>query len=122
MSDPPAIRSTSVTVGAPDPVALARFYARLLGIEVSTEEPDWAQVRCERMTLNFEREAEWQRPVWPAEPSRPVATQHLDLEVDDLDAAAAWAQECGAALAGHQLQDDVRVMTEPAGHPFCLFL
>jgi catechol 2,3-dioxygenase-like lactoylglutathione lyase family enzyme len=122
VSGPPAIRPTSVTVGAPDPVALARFYARLLGTEPAAEEADWAQVRSERLTLNFEKEAQWQRPVWPAEPGRPVATQHLDLWVDDLDAAAAWAVGCGAELAGHQPQDDVRVMLDPAGHPFCLFL
>ena len=122
MSGPPAIRATSVTVGAPDPVALARFYASLLGTEPSAEEPGWAQVRSERLTMNFEREEHFQRPVWPAEPGRPVATQHLDLWVDDLDAAVAWAQECGAQLAGHQPQDDVRVLLDPAGHPFCLFL
>ena len=26
----------------------------------------------------------------------------------------------GATLAEHQPQDDVRVMLDPAGHPFCL--
>ena len=119
---PPRITATSATVGAPDPVTLARFYARLLGTEVATEEPGWAQVRTERLTLNFEREEQWQQPVWPAEPGRPVATQHLDLWVDDLDEASAWAKECGARLAPVQPQDDVRVLLDPAGHPFCLFL
>ena len=74
------------------------------------------------MSINVEREAHWQQPVWPAEPGRPLSTQHLDLHVDDLDEAAAWAQECGARLADVQPQDDVRVMLDPAGHPFCLFL
>ncbi len=117
----PRITATSVTVGSPEPVALARFYALLLGAEVAAEEPGWAQVRTERLTLNFEQEAQWQRPVWPAEPGRPVATQHLDLWVDDLDASAAWARECGATPAEQQPQDDVRVMLDPDGHPFCLF-
>jgi catechol 2,3-dioxygenase-like lactoylglutathione lyase family enzyme len=121
-SERPAIRPTSVTIGAPDAVALARFYARLLGTEVAAQEDGWAQVRSERLTLNVENEAQWQRPVWPAEPGRPFATVHLDLHVDDLDAAAAWATECGAQPAAHQPQDDVRVMIDPAGHPFCLFL
>ena len=46
---------------------------------------------------------------------------HLDLAVDDLDAATAHAVEVGARLAEHQPQDDVRVLLDPAGHPFCLF-
>jgi hypothetical protein len=47
---------------------------------------------------------------------------HLDFGVDDLDAAVAWAVEAGARAADHQPQDDVRVMLDPDGHPFCLFL
>ncbi len=53
---------------------------------------------------------------------RQTATQHLDLWVDDLDAAADWAIRCGATLADIQPQDDVRVFLDPVGHPFCLFL
>ncbi len=47
---------------------------------------------------------------------------HLDIEVDDLDAAGAHAVAAGAVLAVYQPQDDVRVYFDPAGHPFCLFL
>ena len=47
---------------------------------------------------------------------------HLDIRVDDLDAAGALAVAAGAVLAEHQPQDDVRVYLDPAGHPFCLFL
>jgi hypothetical protein len=47
---------------------------------------------------------------------------HLELEVSDIDAAQAWAVDAGATLAEYQPQDDVRVMLDPAGHPFCLFL
>jgi len=46
---------------------------------------------------------------------------HLDIHVDDLDAAGAHAMDAGAALAAYQPQDDVRVYLDPAGHPFCLF-
>ena len=46
---------------------------------------------------------------------------HLDIEVDDLDAAGAQAVAAGATLAEFQPQDDVRVFLDPAGHPFCLF-
>lgn len=47
---------------------------------------------------------------------------HLDLEVDDLDQAVAHAVDVGAELASFQPQADVRVMLDPAGHPFCLYL
>ena len=127
----PSLRATSVTVMAPDPRLLADFYARLLGVEVSTSDPPgpgepetggFAQVRMRHLTLNFEYEREWAQPVWPAQDGQQSATQHLDILVEDLVAAAAWAVGCGATLAETQPQDDVRVFLDPVGHPFCLFL
>ena len=47
---------------------------------------------------------------------------HLDFQVDDLDEAVAHAVECGAELADFQPQERVRVLLDPAGHPFCLYL
>ena len=47
---------------------------------------------------------------------------HLEIQVDDLAAAVAHGIEAGARLAEHQPQPTVRVMLDPAGHPFCLFL
>jgi hypothetical protein len=47
---------------------------------------------------------------------------HLDLEVDDLDQAVAHAIEAGAELPEFQPQERVRVMLDPDGHPFCLYL
>lgn len=47
---------------------------------------------------------------------------HLDFEVGDLAAAVEHAQQLGATLAEHQPQDNVRVMLDPAGHPFCLYV
>lgn len=49
-------------------------------------------------------------------------SMHLDLAVDDLGTAVAHARDAGAVLAEHQPQEDVRVMLDPAGHPFCLYL
>ena len=45
---------------------------------------------------------------------------HFDFQVDDLDAAVADAVALGAKLATHQPQEHVRVLLDPAGHPFCL--
>ncbi len=123
----------ALTIGAYDPRALAGFYSRLLGWPMGTvEEPkgnEPAHGGFARIcplegetapTLNFEYEREFTSPVWPSVAGGPNATQHLDIGVDDLDAAAAWAIECGATLAGHQPQPHVRVMLDPEGHPFCL--
>ncbi|WP_295699443.1 VOC family protein [Lapillicoccus sp.] len=45
---------------------------------------------------------------------------HFDFQVGDLDSAVAEAIALGATLAGHQLQEHVQVLLDPAGHPFCL--
>lgn len=128
------MRVTSVSIHAPDPRALAAFYRRLLGWSRSREEgpaPDgppeegWAQLGPPEgdasPTLNFEYEPEYITPTWPSEPGKQQIMTHIDIEVDDLDAAEAWAVAQGAQLAGFQPQDNVRVMLDPAGHPFCLF-
>ncbi|WP_051062712.1 VOC family protein [Ilumatobacter nonamiensis] len=39
-----------------------------------------------------------------------------------LDVGVSWAEAQGAVLSHHQPQDAVRVMLDPEGHPFCLFL
>ena len=126
---------TSVTIGAPAPRDLAAFYARLLAWPVTATEParpgmppedGWAQIRPPSgetgPTLNFEYEENFTRPVWPAEAGRQNATQHLDIAVGDLDGTVRWALDAGATVAGFQPQDDVRVLLDPAGNPFCLFL
>lgn len=116
------MRLTSVTVGTSQPVELAGFYARLLGASVGAVEHDWAQVRVPGgLTLNFEREACFRRPVWPSVEGGQTASQHLDIEVQDLEAAVAHAVGCGAVLAVVQPQENVRVLIDPDGHPFCLF-
>ncbi|HKX41286.1 MAG TPA: VOC family protein [Burkholderiaceae bacterium] len=73
-------------------------------------------------TLNFEYEARWTAPRWPSEPGAQNATQHLDIHVTDLAAATEHAVQAGASPAPVQPQDDVRVLFDPAGHPFCLFI
>jgi catechol 2,3-dioxygenase-like lactoylglutathione lyase family enzyme len=63
----------------------------------------------------------YQPPVWPPEPGTQGMQLHLDVEVSDLAAAVDHAVALGATLAEHQPQDDVRVLLDPAGHPFCLY-
>jgi catechol 2,3-dioxygenase-like lactoylglutathione lyase family enzyme len=115
---------TSIVLGAPDANALGAFYRRLLGWEVRTEEPGWMKLRAPAggAGLAFQEETQYVRPAWPAGPDDQQMMMHLDIEVDDLDAAGAHAIAAGATLAEFQPQDDVRVYFDPAGHPFCLWV
>jgi len=45
---------------------------------------------------------------------------HFDLEVGDLDSATAEAVAFGATMTDYQPQENVRVLLDPARHPFCL--
>lgn len=123
----------AVTIAAARPRELAHFYANLLDWEISVEEParpgkppedGWAQITpppgVSGPALNFEFDDHYQRPVWPSVRSRQSASQHLDIGVQDLDAATSWAIQQGAGLADVQPQPRVRVMIDPDGHPFCL--
>ena len=125
----PDLHLTSVTISCPRPRALAEFYAGLLGAVTVPAEPEdpldpeeWTQVELTGFRLNFEYERVWSAPVWPAVPGSQTATQHLDIQVRDLVAATRWAVECGVTVAEVQPQDDVRVLLDPSGHPFCLYL
>lgn len=115
---------TTINIGAPDPGALARFYQRLLGSEISAEEPDWVVLKDPDggVRLAFQTESSYVRPIWPARPGDQQMMMHLEIRVDDLESAVAHATGCGATLAEYQPQDDVRVCLDPAGHPFCLWL
>ncbi len=119
----PHMRISATVLGAPDPQALGAFYARLLGWTVVKDEPGWVMVRplSGGAGLSFQHEPDHVPPVWPPVPGEQQMMSHLDIAVEDLDAAVAWAVAAGARLADYQPQQHVRVMFDPAGHPFCLF-
>ncbi len=108
----------------PDARSLARFYAGLLGWKLHKDDPEWATVAPSEGVayLGFQTSPEYVRPVWPPAEGRQQMMMHLDIEVDDLDAAVADAIEAGATVADHQPQENVRVMLDPVGHPFCLYI
>ncbi|GAA0938493.1 VOC family protein [Kribbella koreensis] len=116
-----------VVLNSPDPKALAEFYQRLLGwtLYPSDDDSDFVSLAPSEeagYNLAFQREDLYERPVWPAERGKPQMQLHLDLEVDSLDEAVAHAVGCGAELPEFQPQERVRVMLDPDGHPFCLYL
>ncbi|HEX2293893.1 MAG TPA: VOC family protein [Actinomycetota bacterium] len=108
----------------PDASALAHFYAGLLGWRVAKDEPGWAAVSPPEGVayLGFQTSPEYVPPVWPPAEGEQQMMMHLDIEVDDLAAAVEDAVAAGARVAEHQPQESVRVMLDPAGHPFCLYL
>jgi catechol 2,3-dioxygenase-like lactoylglutathione lyase family enzyme len=124
MTSTPRFSLATVVLDCPDAHALADFYSRLLGWEVTLREPHWVLLRCPSggTGLSFQSEAWYRPPVWPEEPGEQTKMLHLDIRVDDLEAAGAHALACGAVLANYQPQEDVRVYLDPAGHPFCLFV
>ncbi|GLY83725.1 glyoxalase [Actinoallomurus iriomotensis] len=113
-------------LGTPDPPALADFYRDLLGMTEVSREPEWVRLRFadeERPGLSFQLEPEHVPPVWPPRPGTPQMQAHLDVLVDDLDAEVARAVALGATVEEHQpTPEGVRVMRDPHGHLFCLFL
>lgn len=115
---------TGVVLDAPDARVLGDFYRRLLGWQVTAEEPDWVKLNPPGggTGLAVQTEPLYTRPAWPSSADAQQMMLHLDFEVADFDVAADLALAHGAVLAGHQPQDDVRVFLDPAGHPFCLWV
>jgi catechol 2,3-dioxygenase-like lactoylglutathione lyase family enzyme len=114
-----------VCIDCADAEELAGFYARLLGFEVRGRDGvGWIAMRdpAGGPGLNIQAEPEYRPPVWPEVASGQDKMLHFEIKVDDLDAAVEYAVACGARVAAHQPQPRVRVMLDPAGHPFCLFL
>jgi catechol 2,3-dioxygenase-like lactoylglutathione lyase family enzyme len=119
----PRLRVSATVLDAPDARALAAFYERLLGWTRVTDEPGWVMLRPPDggTGLSFQSEPVFVSPVWPSTGDRQQMMTHLDIAVEDLEAGVAWAQKAGARLADRQPQEQVRVMLDPVGHPFCLF-
>jgi catechol 2,3-dioxygenase-like lactoylglutathione lyase family enzyme len=107
----------AVTIDAPDASGLARFYAGLMGMEVTYDGPEGALIAGDGKNVMFQQVSEYNPPQWP-DPARPQQA-HLDIIVDDLDAGQARAVELGASLLGGG-GEQFRVFADPAGHPFCL--
>ncbi|MEW2307574.1 VOC family protein [Streptomyces sp. NPDC006864] len=120
----PSLTLSSTVLDAPDAAKLADFYRRLLGWEPVREEPGWVKLLPPGggPGLSFQTAKPYVPPVWPAASGDQLMMLHLDFEVADLEAGVAHAVAEGARPADFQPQHDVRVLFDPAGHPFCLFV
>ena len=115
-----------VVLDCPDPAALARFYALVLGWPVTRADAsdDWTEIRGPGGTgLAFQLAPNHVPPSWPD--GEIPQQSHLDIEVAELDAAEAVVLAAGATATGLPDRSDgrvesFRVYLDPAGHPFCL--
>jgi len=112
-----------VVLDAPDVAVLTRFYSELRGWTIWREDEAEAALDLGEGVayLSIQRNPDYVRPVWPATGGRQQMMLHLDFEVSDLEAEVARAVRLGAELPDHQPQENVRVLLDPAGHPFCLY-
>jgi catechol 2,3-dioxygenase-like lactoylglutathione lyase family enzyme len=104
-----------VILDGPDPMALATFYAELLGLPVTYRSDEFVVVATDDTSsgLAFQLAPDHQPPAWP-DPDRPQQV-HLDVMVEDVAAAGPRVLALGAT----KLNGD-GVYADPAGHPFCL--
>jgi catechol 2,3-dioxygenase-like lactoylglutathione lyase family enzyme len=111
-----------IAVEAPDPPALAAFYGQLLGWPVVGQEDGSVVLAAPggAAYLVLQPAAGYVRPTWPPQDGDQRPMMHLDFQVGDLAAATAEALALGAHVADEQPHDNVRVLLDPAGHPFCL--
>lgn len=103
----------------------SRFWAGLLGGEVHRDDAWHSIVVDGEWVMGVQHASNHVAPQWPEGPQQQQV--HLDLHVDDLDAASKLARDLG----GRELQPPTRpadnpegdelftVWASPAGHPFC---
>jgi hypothetical protein len=113
-------RLWSVTLDCDDPEELAAFWAEALDGSVAYSSSDFVGVEIPGGPwIGAYRVPDHLPPRWPD--GAPPKQFHLDLRVDDLDAAEAAVLALGATKSAHQPEPQRwRVFLDPAGHPFCL--
>ena len=107
----------AVAFDAADHRGLGRFYTELTGGKELDADDDWVTVVTpDGWRLGFQAAPDHVAPQWPSQTA--PQQMHIDLQVPDIDAAAARAEELGATRIGGG--ETWHVMADPAGHPFCL--
>jgi predicted enzyme related to lactoylglutathione lyase len=110
--------TATVVVDSADPPALAEFYRKMTGLDVTSRDEDFVSLGGSgAVQLAFQRVPGYRAPAWP----EGGAHVHLDLTVTDVDAATRDLVALGAAVAEFQPGAGAWVvLTDPEGHPFCL--
>ncbi len=114
-----AVRLAAVSLDTDDPKPVSEFYRQFLDLEVFFETAEFVALKGGAVLLTFQRVAEHVVPTWPGGISPKQV--HLEFAVQDLEAAEQAALALGAAKAETQpAPEKWRVLTDPAGHPFCI--
>lgn len=110
----------TVVLDCQDPRRLAEFYVGLIGGEIAAEDDDWVVVtdpQGRRVACQLSPQHE--PPTFPD--PRGSQQLHLDIQVDDPDAAERQVLELGATRVTDAIgEKNFRVFRDPAGHTFCL--
>jgi Glyoxalase-like domain len=120
---PAIIDLAAIVIDCQDPVPVAAFYQAAGGGEITRTDDGDAYVTMGGLLLAFRAVEGYKPPTWPSED---VPMQiHMDFEVDDLDEAEALLRQHGATRlelppGRHADPARLRVMLDPAGHPFCI--
>ncbi|WP_369216207.1 VOC family protein [Streptomyces flavofungini] len=116
------MKLSAITLDCPDPLALADFYGRATGFapHPKSDSAFAGLIREDGLFLGFQRVEDYRAPRWPGQTVPQQA--HLCFDVADLDEAEALLLELGAGKPDHQPHEitRARVLTDPAGHPFCI--
>jgi predicted enzyme related to lactoylglutathione lyase len=102
-----------------DPAMLAEFYHQVLGWDVTLSQDEYAEISDGSTRLLFTRRDGYVGPGWPdsAAPKR----YHLCMRTKDVQKAVNRCLDLGASRPEFQPGGDGwTVLTDPAGHPFCL--
>ena len=87
-------RFPSIVLDCPDPAALAACYGALLDWQADIS-ADWAEVRAESgPCISFQQVPGYTPPRWPGQ--QVPQQMHIDVVVDDLDAAETAVLALGA--------------------------
>ncbi len=108
-----------VTLDSSDVRRDAAFWSAVLGWEVVHSQDEYAMLSGPGgIALGLGLVEGHVPPGWPNENGSKQF--HLDLAVDDLDAAAQDVVSLGGTLPDEQPGETWRVLLDPSGHPFCL--
>jgi predicted enzyme related to lactoylglutathione lyase len=130
------IRLGGICLDCGDAEEMARFYSAVFGWEetarddvgsrqggagwISMSGPDGGP------GVSFQAERWYEPPVWPESPGHQTKMMHFEVGTNDLEAAIELVVRSGGQVAPRQPIDrdarELRVMLDPAGHPFCLGL
>jgi predicted enzyme related to lactoylglutathione lyase len=113
----PSYRWSAITIDCVSPQVVADFWAAVLGGELTVPLPGWLRlgtIAGAVPAINFQ-------PV--PEPKQGKTRTHLDLVVDDLDAATARITALGGRALDQRYEYPegvVVLMADPEGNEFCV--